>query len=293
VLVVLAAAAVLIVRRSGRPAAERKLWPGADPAQVQAISLTGPRGRVELVKKDLQWSMSVPVAYPVQPNLLQSFLGKLSDAVLAGPLTESPAKHSLFGLDSKSAVHLELRGGKPLDFLGGKPAPDYESVYVRVGPGPAVYEARGLSPYDLDRSSMDWLSKTVVQIPPDSLQAVVVKSTVTLSLVGGPGGLWRLGDKGMSISTAPGSPMNVIQGTLNDLEADQMLLPPFPARKARPNLEIQVRWSEKGKSRETVLLAYPEKDGMVPVEKSGEDRVRFHLYRWRLDAFRKPASEFR
>jgi len=276
---------------SSRQAPERKLWPGGDAAKVERLALSGPKGHLEFQKKEGRWLMASPVAYPANSSLVAGFLEKLPNAAMAGPLTASKAKESLFGLGPDSAVRVEVPGTPRLDFWAGKAGPDFESLYIRFGDSPEVFEAKGLSRYDLERSSADWLSKEILKVPVEEQQAVLVKSTWTLSLVRSAKGDWSIEGQKVAVSTQPGSPFNVIQGTLNHWEADQLMLPPFPSL-GKPTLEIRVKKTSQGQTTETLLRAYPERDGMVPIALSGEERVRFLVYPWRLDAFKKAPAEF-
>lgn len=292
VLALLTGAAVFAVRRGARPTEERLLWPGADLAKTSRIIITAPAGRVELARKDGSWDMTSPVAFPADGAAVRPLLEKLPKAVLIGPLTESKERLALFGLQPEAAIRVQADGGAALDLQAGKAAPESESTYVRLGGLDAVYEARGLSRSEIDRGTADWLSKAVLAVPPAALERVVMKSTAaTVALAKSAAG-WSVEGKSVSVSTAPGTPLNVIQGSLADLQADSLLLPPLPAL-GKPVLEVRVRWTEKGEAREEHLSAYPEKDGLVPLVKKGEDRVRFLVYPWRLDAFKKTASEFR
>ena len=291
VLALLTGVAAFAVRRGARPTEERLLWPGADAAKTTRIVITSPSGRFELARKDGRWELASPVAFPADAGAVQPLLEKLPKVVLNGPLTESKARQNLFGLQPEAAIRVQADGGAPLDLQAGKAAPESESTYVRLGGSDAVYEARGLSRSDVERSTADWLSKAVVAVPPAALEHVVMKSTAaTVALAKSAAG-WSLEGRSVSVSTAPGTPFNVIQGSLADLQADSVLLPPLPAL-GKPVLEVRVRWTEKGAEQEVLLSAYPEKDGLVPLVKKGEERVRFLVYPWRLDAFKKPASEF-
>lgn len=290
-LAVVAGAAALAVRRGARPTEERRLWPGGDPAKVERLEISGASGKVVLAREDGEWQMTEPLAFPASGNAVQPLLDKLPKATLAGPLTQAQAKLPLFGLGDGEALRLVVSGSVPLELKAGKAGPDYDGTYVLLGSGPAVFEARGLSRYDLAKSSAEWVSKQILRVPPEALEAVVLKSSFTVSLLRSSAG-WSLEGKGVAVSTASGSPLNNLQGALNDLQADSVLLPPLPALTGKPRLEVRVRWSEKGARQEAVLSAYPERDGMTPLVKQGEDRVRFLVYGWRLDAFKKPASEF-
>lgn len=292
-LAALAAAAVVTVRRGARPSEPRRLWPGGGADKARRVVLTRPGGRLEFVRRDGSWEMAAPLAYPANAAVFQEFVDKLAQAALQGPLTESPEKRELFGLGSADAIRLEVAGEAALDLWAGKAGNDTDTLYVRLGSAPQIFEARGLSRYDVERSTLEWLSKTILALPREGLEAVVLKTTHTVSLARGADGGWSLEGRGVALSTAPGSPVNVLEGTLYNFTADQLMTPPLPALPAQPALQVRVRWSEKGARREAALSAYREKDGMVPLVLEGESRVRFLVYPFRLEAFRKPPAEFR
>ena len=293
VFVFLAGSAAVLIRRGARPTEEAMLWPGGDAAKVQALTIASSTGTVSLSLKGGAWQLESPLSYPANASVVQPLVEKLPKTALSGPLTESKDRQAMFGFAPGIGLHVSVKGPAGLEFEAGKPGPDFDSLYVKRAGSDAVYEAKGLSLSDLERPATEWVSKAVLAVPVDGLDRVVLKSSFTVAMVRSSGA-WTLEGKDTHVSAAPGSPLNGIQGMLHDFQADQVALPPLPPLPAKPLLEVRAAWAEKGGARQdATLLVYPEKSGMMPVVKKGEDRVRFLVYPWRLDNFRKPASEYR
>lgn len=292
ILAVLAAAAFFAVRGASRPSERRRLWTGT-PADAGKIVLSREGGpRVELVRRGRSWRMTAPYDYPAASSGPDSLLEKLSKAVLEGPLTAVPDRHGRFGVDPGQAIRLEVAAKVTLELLAGKTSGDNDAVFVRLGASPEVFEAKGLSRYDLERSTGDWLDKTVLKLPPASVTTVVIKSTTTVALERGPGGSWKLRGEGVAVSSAPGSSLSRLLEALNPLEADQVA-PGAAGPSGAAAFEVRVGWTEGTLPRETVLKGWKEKDGFVPLVREDQAGTLFLASRWKLEALNVSRSDLR
>jgi hypothetical protein len=117
--------------------------------------------RVERLREDSPWNLSLPLPYPAQPFKIQRLLQTLEQAL---PQTEISAqdlrasKRSLaeFGLDIPQATLTLQHEGQRTEVHFGAPTPVGDGVYAQLDGHPGIYILNGEFAASLPRSHHDW-----------------------------------------------------------------------------------------------------------------------------------------
>ena len=175
VLSVLAAAYMisLIPRPSTRPKTP------AVPQEIQRFSLISPGLSLTVENGDGGWRLTSPVDVPANDGMVVNFLSGLRALTLEEILSHRTESHSQFNLDDASGILLRVWGTgskEPQEWVIGKDAPLGGHVYVRVGKGPEVYLAKGLSRSQAEAGLKTWRESRILPLAPDAvIQSVRVR----------------------------------------------------------------------------------------------------------------------
>lgn len=155
--------------RAGKP---RLLSPWA--ASADALSV----GDVRLVRAGDGWTLEKPFPAPADAAAVAAALAELASARVSAPLSDDPARLSLFLLDDAAATRLTVSGpgGARLELLLGGPGAGPSSLFVREPGSPIVREADGLSRGRFSARAGDWTDKTLVTLEPARVTKLTVRS---------------------------------------------------------------------------------------------------------------------
>ncbi|MBI4424792.1 MAG: DUF4340 domain-containing protein [Elusimicrobia bacterium] len=266
------------------------------PEKARRLEIEGPNGRVELKREDRAWVAAAPAGYPADGKAVEELLKKLPQATVSEPLTEDPERFSLFGFGASSATRVRVYAdatAPALDFYVGNDGSDYPSAFVRLARQAGVVQVNGVSASELTRAPGEWLSKTVLEVPVDSIQRVLVRGDKASWELAQAGSGWLVGGKPVP-EAAVEQLVKPAREALAKLDADQVLdAAAAPAAKetglGQPELRIEVQTAGG-----PVRLAVGRKDasGRRYVQKAGEDRVLYLVADWRFGSLRRPAADF-
>lgn len=161
-------------------AESRPLLPVLAAVTPTQIEIRGSEDEVlTLTRQPGGWSVDGLDGFPADGEKVDDLLEDLKQLTVRRPVVSSRRYHKAFQVtedEYEARVRLweETAGDPEIDLIVGS-APNYRSSHVRLAGEDAVYEVRGLSPYDLRPDSSSWIQKELVSAD----QARVVGLTLT------------------------------------------------------------------------------------------------------------------
>src|SRR5690606_3494637 len=99
------------------------------------------QGNLALQKKDGEWSMSEPEAYPVSSYTGDSWVRSFAQLLQEGVLDENPTDLAPYGLSNpEQEFTLSVEDGSSITVQVGSPLPIVGHHYVKLKDAPAVYK---------------------------------------------------------------------------------------------------------------------------------------------------------
>jgi len=147
-----------------------------DSAQVDHVLIEGSgKAKVELAKKDGKWTLSNPAGFPADAQKVDGLIDKLVALDHGAPVTTSSSAEKRFKVaddDFERRITLAA-GSKTLAQLYVGDSPSMHEVHARPAKEDSVYSIKFAS-YDAPVKTTDWEDKTILEIPPDKIQAIDV-----------------------------------------------------------------------------------------------------------------------
>lgn len=147
-----------------------------DSAQVDHVLIEGSgNAKVELAKKDGKWTLNNPAGFPADAQKVDGLIDKLVALDHGAPVTTSASAEKRFKVandDFERRITLAA-GDKTLAQLYVGNSPSMHEVHARAAKEDSVYSIKFAS-YDAPVKSTDWEDKTILEIPPDKIQAIDV-----------------------------------------------------------------------------------------------------------------------
>lgn len=189
---VLVAALVLwggfaFARHARRDRAEGFVLPKVDTAAVDTIAFHQKGDSAVLARTPQGWRVN---GFPATTTTVNELLQALDDTTNWSELAaEARSAQASMGVSADSGRHVRLvvKGGKGLSLVTGHSTSDYSGMYVRPAADSAVYALHGPLAEELGRGLDGWRDKTIVSVPPDSVQRVEVvhgRDSFTLARAG-------------------------------------------------------------------------------------------------------------
>ena len=189
---VLVAALVLwggfaFARHARRDRAGGFVLPKIDTAAVDTIAFMQKGDSAVLARTPRGWRVNgFPATTATVNELLQALNDTSNWSELAAEQRSSQASMGV-AADSGRHVRVVVKGGAGLSLVTGHSASDYAGLYVRPAGDSAVYALHGPLAGELGRGLDGWRDKTIVSVPPDSVQRVEVvhgRDSFTLARAG-------------------------------------------------------------------------------------------------------------
>lgn len=176
----LAILVAMSVWSDGSAAAEpRAMFPELDdavPARIE-ISDTDASGPLTLETAAGGWTLPDQGGYPADSARVEELLSKLRDLEVRRAVVSSSRYHATLKVDADDFERrvrvVDDEGATIADLLLGT-SPNYQIAHVRRGDDDRVYEARGISAWDLNRDSGSWVDTGLIDVPHESIVAVRV-----------------------------------------------------------------------------------------------------------------------
>ena len=132
-----------------------------------------------LVRQGGEWRVDNLGGFPADGQKVDDLLEDLKQLTVRRPVVSSGRYHAAFKVSGDEYEARVLLWDEPaddpqVDLIVGS-SPNFRSSHVRLAGEDAVYEVRGLSPYDLRPDSANWIDKNFV----DTDEARVIGLTLT------------------------------------------------------------------------------------------------------------------
>lgn len=160
----------------------RPLLPVLDAITPNRIEILGEDdASIRLVKRDGEWRVEAEDldGFPADAAKIDGLLGDLQDIRVRRPVVSSARYHEAFQVtEDENEARLRMwdeTGDEPdVDLILGS-SPNFRTSHVRLAERDEVYQARGVSPYDLRPMPNSWIERDFVPVD----EASVVGLTLT------------------------------------------------------------------------------------------------------------------
>ena len=238
---------------------------------VAGIAIHTKTDDIVLSKKDKNWSMSKPDAYPLNTYGADNWASAFASLAYQSVVDEAPTDLAPYGLkEPEKSFTATLADGTTKKVLVGKPLPVSGTTYVQLEGDPKVYEVEDTSLGTLESSATSFVSTQAVDASYNDVQ------TVDLTWKGQSWKLAKTEPSKMAYESKwkrDAKELTAEQGSavldkLTGLYADGLMTPAAKADVANPELVIKVTELKDGKTAESVFRG-KVKDETVTLVKDG------------------------
>lgn len=218
VLAALVLALALLVRGGNRVdnTASGLLFPKATAADARRIEITPKEGGASVLEKNgEEWVVTSQGGFRADAEAVNALFEKTAAIEAGNVVSKSPEKRSLFEVDSTGLrVAIFAEGDKAVaDFVIGKSGPDFQSNYVRLTDGDAVYLSSELIRSAFDKGRRGWRDRKILSFAPEEVTAVrFVNADTTVALRKSSEGTWDVEGDPTRVARAP-----ILDGVLRTL----------------------------------------------------------------------------
>ncbi len=146
-----------------------------DRTQVEAITVIGRPGTIELDKQDDTWRLRQPLDARADSGAVESLLGRLASGQIKAVVAEQPATLDVYGLaPPRTTVTVSSASGEQLaSVLLGSDSDD-TAVHARDDARPVVFTVDATLAADLERTANDYRARTLFSAASADLTRVSV-----------------------------------------------------------------------------------------------------------------------
>jgi hypothetical protein len=175
--------AVLSLTGSGEagPRSAEALLPALDGLKPSRLVIDGADDEeVELRRQDGAWTLPEAGGYPVDGGKVDTLLADLEKVQVRRPVVTSPRYHAQLKVtedehERRVRIWGDADGEPAADLLVGT-SPNYRISHVRRAGEDDVYEAMGLSTWDLRPDAAAWIDKKLIDLPADQVTALALSN---------------------------------------------------------------------------------------------------------------------
>lgn len=157
----------------------RALLPALDAITPNQVEILGPdEESIKLVRRDGAWQVDDLGGFPADGAKLESMLDELKEIRVRRPVVSSDRYHASFKVgedDHEARVRLwdDGEGDPDVDLIIGS-SPNFRTSHVRLAGEDEVYEASGVSPYDMRPAGNSWIDRDLVDADPTGVVGVLL-----------------------------------------------------------------------------------------------------------------------
>jgi hypothetical protein len=179
----------------------RPLVPALDaitPGQVEILGRDD--ASIRLTRRDGAWRVDDLDGFPADGQKIEELLDSLREIRVRRPVVSSTRYHASFKVaedDHEARVRLwdESEGGPEVDIIVGS-SPNFRTSHVRLAEEDAVYEARGVSPYDLRPAADAWIARDLVDVDESRVVGLALTNEAGTFQLSKQEGIWTVGSPG-------------------------------------------------------------------------------------------------
>jgi hypothetical protein len=162
----------------------RALLPALDAITPSQVEILGPdEDSIKLTRRDGAWGIDDLGGFPADGakiEKIESMLDDLKNIRVRRPVVSSTRYHASFKVaadDHEARIRLwdESEGDPDVDLIVGS-SPNFRTSHVRLAGEDVVYEARGVSPYDIRPAQSSWIDRELIDADETGVVGVVVSN---------------------------------------------------------------------------------------------------------------------
>jgi hypothetical protein len=160
---------------------EQPLFPALASMTPQKVEVgDGTGATVTLDRAGGGWTLESPKGYPVSAGKVEKLIGDIEHLSVGRPVVSNKKNHAALKVadgEFERRVRIwEKPEGKPSAELYLGTSPRFQASHVRVGGKDPVYEASGLSSYDVPADAGSWVDRSVLPVTADSIATVGISN---------------------------------------------------------------------------------------------------------------------
>ena len=148
------------------------------PQKVEVADGTG--ASVALDRAGGAWALESPKGYPATASKVEKLIQDIEHLSAGRPVVSNRKNHAALKVadaEFERRIRIfEKAGGKPVAELFLGTSPRYQTSHVRLGGKDPVYEASGLSAYDVPADPGSWVERNVVPVAADSVSGIGISN---------------------------------------------------------------------------------------------------------------------
>ncbi len=273
--------------RADRAAAEKRLFPDVEAAQISLITLTTKDGKeARLERVEGAWKLLAPISFPADHATAESLASALA-TLQSEAAIDDPAPLAEYGLEGPPRVRFRA-GDRELELRVGGRSPLGGNTYAATAAAKPVYAVAGYRATALERNLDDLRDKRVMRFERDAVVELRVRwkdGAARLVRDDQDPEVWRLAEP-----LAAAADAGAVSKALSDLEFLRASgfddAPDAAVRKAleRPELAVELVTRADGKEGVARLALGAAKEGSRPARGSASEAV-YRLPGGALDDF--------
>lgn len=175
----------------------RALLPALDAITPGQVEILGPdEESIKLTRRDGAWRVDDLGGFPADGTKIESMLDDLKEIRVRRPVVTSGRYHASFKVaddDHEARIRLwdESEGEPDIDLIVGS-SPNFRTSHVRLAGEDEVYEARGVSPYDLRPTKSSWIERELIDADEIGVVGVVVTNAAGSFELAKQEGIWTV-----------------------------------------------------------------------------------------------------
>jgi hypothetical protein len=175
----------------------KPLLPKLASVTPQRVEIAGADSSVvTLERRSGGWVLSDPAGYPAMPGKVEKVLQDLEHLTAERPVSSGKSAHAALKVAAdrfERRVRIWTGGeGAPAAEIYLGTSPGYNVTHVRVGGSDQVYEAAGISAYDIPAETASWIDRNLVSVPAEEVTALEIRNRTGTLAVERRGGVWRI-----------------------------------------------------------------------------------------------------
>jgi hypothetical protein len=175
----------------------RALLPALDAITPSQVEILGPdEDSIKLTRRDGAWRIDDLGGFPADGAKIESMLDDLKNIRVRRPVVSSARYHASFKVaadDHEARIRLwdESEGDPDIDLIVGS-SPNFRTSHVRLAGEDLVYEARGVSPYDLRPAQSSWIDRELLDADETGVVGVVLSNEAGSFELAKQEGIWTV-----------------------------------------------------------------------------------------------------
>lgn len=232
----------------------RALFPVLEAISPVKLELGGSDEKpLTLEKKGDEWAVTDLGGFPADGEKVSRVLEEIESLTVGRPIVSKSRYHESFHVtdkDNEGRIRLwDADGGDPkVDLIIGD-SPNYRITHVRLASDDEVYEARGLTSYDVRAASASWIRKELLDAAIDKVVSLALTNAAGSFELEKADGSWKIvGPESLAGRALDAQKVEDLVRSVTSLRLADAVGPRADEAQglARPAATVVVRWTPEG-----------------------------------------------